>query len=64
MRVVASILPKDILVNVHQQTPGNLDPEECAILRRVIDLIQQNAKGAGLGLCLRPSRPRYGPTGD
>ena len=49
MRVVASILPKDILVNVHQQTPGNLDPEECAILRRVIDLIQQNAKGAELG---------------
>ena len=26
MRVVASILPKDIVVNVHQQTPGNLEP--------------------------------------
>jgi hypothetical protein len=28
---------------------GNLDPDEWAILRRVIDLIQQNAKGAELG---------------
>ena len=26
MRVVASILLKDIVVNVHQQTPGNLEP--------------------------------------
>ena len=32
-----------------QRTPGNLDPDEWAILRRVIDLIQQNAKGAELG---------------
>jgi len=28
---------------------SNLDPDEWAILRRVIDLIQQNAKGAELG---------------
>ncbi len=28
---------------------GNLDPDEWAIQRRVIDLIQQNAKGAELG---------------
>jgi hypothetical protein len=27
----------------------NLDPDEWAIQRRVIDLIQQNAKGAELG---------------
>jgi hypothetical protein len=53
MRVVASILPKDILVNVHQQTPGNLDPDEWAILRRVIDLIQANANGAELGPVLQ-----------
>jgi len=33
---------------VEQRTPGNLDPDEWAILRRVIDLIQQNAKGAEL----------------
>jgi hypothetical protein len=28
---------------------GQLDPDEWAILRRVIDLIQQNASGAELG---------------
>ena len=38
-----------LLVNVQQRTPGNLDPDEWAILRRVIDLIQANAKGAELG---------------
>lgn len=40
MRVVASILPKDVLVNVHQATPGNLEPEAWATLRRVLDIIQ------------------------
>ena len=30
------------------RTPGNLDPDEWAILRRVIDLIKQNADGAEL----------------
>ena len=37
------------LISVEQRTPGNLDPDEWAILRRVIDLIQQNASGAELG---------------
>jgi hypothetical protein len=27
------------------RTPGNLDPDEWAILRRVIELIKQNASG-------------------
>jgi hypothetical protein len=31
------------------RTPGNLDPDEWAILRRVIELIKQNASGAELG---------------
>ena len=31
------------------RTPGNLDPDEWAILRRVIDLIKTNASGAELG---------------
>jgi hypothetical protein len=31
-RVVASILPKDVLVNVQQQTPGNLEPDEWRVL--------------------------------
>jgi hypothetical protein len=42
------LLPRDIFISVEQWT-GNLDPDEWAILRRVIDLIQQNAKGAELG---------------
>jgi hypothetical protein len=38
MRVVASILPKDVLVNVQQQTWGYLDPEAWGALRRLPDL--------------------------
>ena len=37
---------------IHQRRAagaGNLNPDEWAILRRVIDLIQANAKGAELG---------------
>jgi hypothetical protein len=34
---------------LEQRTPGNLDPDEWAILRRVIDMIQANANGAELG---------------
>jgi hypothetical protein len=37
---------------------GNLDPDEWAILRRVIDLIQTNAKGAGAGGRCGQTRPR------
>ena len=40
---------RDVFISVEQRTPGNLDPDEWAILRRVIDLIQANAKGAELG---------------
>jgi len=36
-----------------REPPGNLDPDEWTILRRVIDLIQQNAKGAELGPVLQ-----------
>ena len=38
-----STLPKDILVTVEQRTlPGGLDPEEWALMRRVLDLIKAN----------------------
>jgi hypothetical protein len=43
------LLPRDVFISVEQRTPGNLDPDEWAILRRVIDLIQANAKDAELG---------------
>ena len=43
------MLPHDVFISVEQRTPDNLDPDEWTILRRVIDLIQVNAKGAELG---------------
>jgi hypothetical protein len=47
--IAYGLLPRDVFISVEQRTPGNLDPDEWAILRRVIDLIQVNAKGAELG---------------
>jgi hypothetical protein len=43
MWVVGSILPKDILVNVQQQVPGNLDPDEWRVLVDLIRLIKSSA---------------------
>ena len=48
-QIAYGLLPRDVFISVEQRTPGNLDPDEWAILRRVIDLIQENAKGAELG---------------
>ena len=42
-RVVASILPKDVLVNVQQSTPGNLDPDEWRVLVELVRLIKSSA---------------------
>jgi hypothetical protein len=50
---LAQIAPRDVFISVEQRTPGNLDPDEWAILRRVIDLIKQNASGAELGPVLQ-----------
>jgi hypothetical protein len=38
------LLPPDICISVAQRTPGNFDPDEWATLRRLVDLIQANAK--------------------
>jgi hypothetical protein len=48
-QIAYGLLPRDIFISVEQRTPGNLDPDECAIPRWVIDLIQAKAKGAELG---------------
>ena len=48
-QIAYGLLPRDVFISVEQRTPGNLDPDEWAILRRVIDLIKQNANGAELG---------------
>ena len=50
------LLPRDVFISVEQRVPGNLDPDEWALLRRVIDLIKQNANGSELGQCWRRSR--------
>jgi hypothetical protein len=48
-QIACGLLPRDVFISVEQRAPGNLDPDEWAILRRVIDLIKQNADGAELG---------------
>ena len=48
-QIAYGLLPRDVFISVEQRTPGNLDPDEWAILRRAIDLIKQNANGAELG---------------
>src|SRR6185369_16303008 len=48
-QIAYGLLPRDVFISVEQRVPGNLDPDEWAILRRVIDLIKTNANGAELG---------------
>jgi hypothetical protein len=48
-QIAYGLLPRDVFISVEQRTSGNLDPDEWAVLRRVIDLIRANAKGAGAG---------------
>ena len=48
-QIAYGLLPRDVFISVEQRVPGNLDPDEWATLRRVIDLIQVNAPGAERG---------------
>jgi hypothetical protein len=57
-QIAYGLLPRDVFISVEQRTPGNLDPDEWAILRRVIDLIQVNAKGPELGPVLETIEER------
>jgi hypothetical protein len=43
------LLPHDVFISVEQRTPGNFDPADWEILRRVVDLIKVNAPGGELG---------------
>jgi hypothetical protein len=38
--IAYGLLPRDMFISVEQKTPGNLEPEAWAALRRVRDLIQ------------------------
>jgi hypothetical protein len=39
-RLAVSLVPKDVQISVEQKTPGSLEPEAWAALRRVLDIIQ------------------------
>jgi hypothetical protein len=38
--IAYGLLPRDVFVTVEQRAPGNLEPDEWATLRRVLDIIQ------------------------
>jgi hypothetical protein len=46
-RVIASILPKDVLLSVQQAVPGNLDADSYAALRSLLDVIQRTGIEGG-----------------
>jgi hypothetical protein len=52
LRIAASLVPKEMNVAVQQQTPGNLDPADWEVLRRVVDLIRANAPDRDLSSTL------------
>ena len=41
-KIAVSVLPKDVLVSVQERIPGGLDPQDWALMLRVLDLIKQN----------------------
>ena len=48
-QIAYGLLPRDVFISAEQRTPGNLDPADWEILRRVVDLIKVNAPGGELG---------------
>jgi len=41
-KLAVSILPKDVLVSVEQRVPGGLEPQDWALMLRVLDTIKAN----------------------
>ena len=39
-QIAYGLLPRDVFISVEQRPPGNLEPNEWAALRRVLDIIQ------------------------
>ena len=39
-QIAYGLLPRDVFISVEQRAPGNLEPDEWAALRRVLDIIQ------------------------
>ena len=42
-QIAYGLLPRDVFISVEQRPPGNLEPNEWATLRRVLDIIQAYA---------------------
>jgi Family of unknown function (DUF5681) len=42
-QIAYGLLPRDVFISVEQRAPGNLEPDEWATLRRVLDVIEQCA---------------------
>ena len=42
-QIAYGLLPRDVFISVEQRAPGNLEPDDWATLRRVLDIIQANA---------------------
>ena len=54
--IAYGLLPRDVFISVEQRTPGNLDPADWEILRRVVDLIKVNAP-----VCRNEPKRIHGP---
>jgi hypothetical protein len=39
-QIAYGLLPRDVFISVEQRAPGNLEPDEWAALRRVLDIIE------------------------
>ena len=48
-QIAYGLLPRDVFISVEQRTPSNLDPDEWAILRRVINLSSRTPRAPSLG---------------
>jgi hypothetical protein len=42
-KIAYGLLPRDIFVTVQDRLPGNLEPDEWATLRRILDIIEASA---------------------
>jgi len=44
--VCASVLPKDVAVSIQEQTPGNLDPQDWAIVMELLQAVKETVPNA------------------
>ena len=58
-QIAYGLLPRDVFIPVEQPTPGNFDLDEWVMLRRAIELIQQQPTAPSWGLPWRRSRTRF-----